>query len=700
MLDSDVKDTIQQGYRQFLNNRELSPRLGQKQMVAAIANSLSNNDPDKRLAVIEAGTGTGKTVGYLIAALPIARALKKTVVVSTGTIALQEQLINKDIPELLESCDWDYSCALVKGRGRYACNLRMEQYLDSLKAKDAGVFLFENDQQFNPNAQTEILYREMWDALEDGSWNGDRDSWATHIKDMEWSALTVDRRQCTGRRCRFVNQCPFFKARGDIEESEVIVANHDLVMADLALGGGAILPPPEDCIYICDEGHRLGDTAIRHFGAECRINSTLAWLERIPKQCKGQAPIFAKDTGLVEQLPRIEREAGKISELLSIAYPLLKEQLDSSDDYEGRFRFEHGDVGVTIRDIAAQITLQTSSWLGRLEVLEDTLSEALSDKQYSVAIPDIELFYQQVGTWLSGAERLVSLWDRLHRELNQDSIPMACWLKIEDTSGGNVDISVNASPIQAAEILRDSLWGNCYAAVVTSATLRSLGNFSTLQRETGIPDSAHFLSVAGAFDYANAATVRVPADAVEGNKAEEHTDYIVQNLESMIEDKAGTLVLFSSKKQMEQVFDELPNDLAKMILMQGQYSNREMVRLHKERIDQGRTSVLLGLASFSEGVDLPGDYCRHVVIAKLPFAVPNDPLQQALAEWIESRGGNSFFDISLPLASLRLIQAAGRLLRTESDTGTVTILDKRLITKRYGSQLLNSLPPFRREIGH
>ena len=375
MLDSDVKDTIQQGYRQFLNSRELSPRLGQKQMVAAIANSLSNDDPDKRLSVIEAGTGTGKTVGYLIAALPIARALKKTVVVSTGTIALQEQLINKDIPELLESCEWDYSCALVKGRGRYACNLRMEQYLDSLKAKDAGVFLFENDQQFNPNAQTESLYREMWDALEDGSWNGDRDSWDTHIKDMEWSALTVDRRQCTGRRCRFVNQCPFFKARADIEESEVIVANHDLVMADLALGGGAILPPPEDCIYICDEGHRLGDTAIRHFGAECRINSTLAWLERIPKQCKGQAPIFAKDTGLIEQLPRIEREASKISELLSIAYPLLKEQLDTSDDYEGRFRFAHGDVGVTIRDIASQITLQTSGWLGRLEVLEDTLSE-------------------------------------------------------------------------------------------------------------------------------------------------------------------------------------------------------------------------------------------------------------------------------------------------------------------------------------
>ena len=139
--------------------------------------------------------------------------------------------------------------------------------------------------------------------------------------------------------------------------------------------------------------------------------------------------------------------------------------------------------------------------------------------------------------------------------------------------------------------------------------------------------------------------------------------------------------------------------MVRRILIQGQYSNREMIRLHKERIDQGKTSILFGLASFAEGVDLPGDYCRHVIIAKLPFAVPNDPLQEALAEWIELQGGNSFFDIALPLASLRLIQASGRLLRTESDTGVVSILDKRLLTKRYGTQLLNALPPFTRDIG-
>ena len=157
MLTQEIKTKIQNGYRQFLNYRELKPRQGQKQMIAAIAKSLTNDDPDHRLSVIEAGTGTGKTVSYLIAALPIARALDKTVVVSTGTVALQEQLVNKDIPELMEACDWDYNFSLVKGRGRYACNFRMEQCLDSVKARDAGVFTFENDQQFNPNAQTEGL---------------------------------------------------------------------------------------------------------------------------------------------------------------------------------------------------------------------------------------------------------------------------------------------------------------------------------------------------------------------------------------------------------------------------------------------------------------------------------------------------------------------------------------------------------------
>jgi ATP-dependent DNA helicase DinG len=698
LLDQSTKETIQQGYRQFLKSRDLKPRLGQKQMIAAIANSLGHSDADKRLGVIEAGTGTGKTVGYLLSALPIARAKEKTVVVATGTIALQEQLILKDIPDLLEACDWDHQVALVKGRGRYVCNMRLEQCLDAIKSKEAGLFLFEDEMPFNPNAQSEALYQELSESLENNSWDGDRDAWDTRIPDTDWQTLTVDHRQCTGRRCQFVDQCPFFKARAELEEADCIVANHDLVMADLALGGGAILPPPEDCIYIFDEGHRLGETAVKHFGAQCRINTTLNWLERVPKQLKGQTPVFEKDKTVIDILPRIDSGANEIVALLTTCYPQFQAYLDNLEDDRQLYRFPQGDVGEGTRELAQNISALTSRWIGRVELLRDTLNEALTDRDYAVPIPDIELFYQQVGSWLTKGENLLALWDRLKQQLASHAVPLACWLRLDDSGSGNLDIAINASPIQATEILREQLWGSCYGAVITSATLRSLGNFNTLKRETGIPDSAQFLSVAGAFNYAEAATLSVPKDCVEGNAIYEHTDYITDNLADMVEKKAGTLVLFSSRRQMDEVFDRLDTDLQKICLVQGKYSNREMVRLHKERVDQGKTSVLIGLASFAEGVDLPGDYCKHVIIAKLPFMVPDDPLHEALSEWIEDKGGNSFFDIALPIASLRLIQACGRLLRTETDTGTVTILDKRLITKRYGSQLIDALPPFRRQL--
>jgi ATP-dependent DNA helicase DinG len=698
LLDQSIKETIQQGYRQFLKSRDLKPRLGQKQMIAAIANSLGHSDADKRLAVIEAGTGTGKTVGYLLSALPIARAKEKTVVVATGTIALQEQLILKDIPDLLEACDWDYQVALVKGRGRYVCNMRLEQCLDAIKSKEAGLFLFEDEMPFNPNAQSEALYQELSAALGNNSWDGDRDTWDSRIPDADWQTLTVDHRQCTGRRCQFVDQCPFFKARTELEEADCIVANHDLVMADLALGGGAILPPPEDCIYIFDEGHRLGETAVKHFGAQCRINTTLNWLERLPKQLKGQTPIFEKDKTIIEMLPRIESGANEIMALLTTCYPQFQAYLDNLEDDRQLYRFPQGDVGEGIRELAQNISALTSRWIGRVELLRDTLNEALTDRDYAVPIPDIELFYQQVGSWLTKGENLLALWDRLKQQLASHAVPIACWLRLDDSGSGNLDIAINASPIQATEILREQLWGCCYGAVITSATLRSLGNFNTLKRETGIPDSAQFLSVAGAFNYAEAATLSVPKDCIEGNAIYEHTDYITDNLADMVESRGGTLVLFSSRRQMDEVYDRLDTDLQQICLVQGKYSNREMVRLHKERVDQGKTSVLIGLASFAEGVDLPGDYCKHVIIAKLPFMVPDDPLHEALSEWIEDKGGNSFFDIALPIASLRLIQACGRLLRTESDTGTVSILDKRLITKRYGAQLIDALPPFRRQL--
>lgn len=177
-----------------------------------------------------------------------------------------------------------------------------------------------------------------------------------------------------------------------------------------------------------------------------------------------------------------------------------------------------------------------------------------------------------------------------------------------------------------------------------------------------------------------------------------HTQAIVRELPSILESAQGSLVLFSSRRQMQDVFEGVDRDWRKRVLIQGSLSRQETLAKHKAQIDKGEVSVLFGLASFAEGIDLPGAYCQHVVIAKIPFSVPDDPVEAALSEWIEARGGNPFMEIAVPDASLKLIQACGRLLRNEQDTGSITLLDRRLVTQRYGKAILNSLPAFRREI--
>jgi ATP-dependent DNA helicase DinG len=169
-------------------------------------------------------------------------------------------------------------------------------------------------------------------------------------------------------------------------------------------------------------------------------------------------------------------------------------------------------------------------------------------------------------------------------------------------------------------------------------------------------------------------------------------------LPRLLDAREGSLVLFSSRRQMLEVFQGIDGGLRELVLMQGDYSKQEILRRHREAIDAGGGSVIFGLASFAEGVDLPGDYCRHVVIAKIPFAVPDSPLEAALAEWVEAQGRNAFMEISVPDAALRLVQASGRLLRTEQDSGRVTLMDRRILTRRYGRAILDSLPPYRREL--
>ncbi|MGK2913079.1 MAG: ATP-dependent DNA helicase DinG [Porticoccaceae bacterium] len=704
MLTADLKLGIQDSYRRFLKANGWKPRLGQRQMIAAVAGFLGGietNAAGQRVSpvgvsAVEAGTGTGKTMAYLLAALPMAKAAGKKVVVATGTVALQAQLLERDIPDLFAATGWDYSLAIAKGRGRYLCPVRLERCRDAVAAQSAGQFLFEDEIPFRADTQSIRLFGDMAEALASGSWAGDRDAWVEAVPDATWRALTVDRRQCAGHRCRLISQCCFFRARDSLDDADCIVANHDLVMADMALGGGVILPPPEDTLYIFDEAHRLGGAALNHFAGQCRLQSTVSWLEQMQKQPAVAAENFRTDPDVVARGDSVVEMARLVTELLSESLPLFASVLERGAQRGGmQYRFPGGVVDAASLAVCRELAVVSERLRSRLERLHDALQAALDNPHYPVPKVDVEPYFQGVGQWLGRAEAVAALWLAMVGTAPAGAPPSARWLTLED--GG--DIRVSVSPVTAAPVLADRLWQRCYAAVLTSATLRTLGGFDRFRADTGLPEGAPCEAVAGAFDYAKAGVLSVPANAADGGEAAAHTAAIVDGLPDLLVADEGALVLFASRYQLEEVAAKLADTLGERLLVQGRLTINEIVRRHRARIDSGLGSVIFGLASFAEGMDLPGDYCRHVIIAKLPFAVPDDPVHAALAEWIEAGGGNAFRELSLPDASLRLTQACGRLIRTETDTGRVTILDKRLLTKAYGRQLIAALPPFRREFG-
>jgi ATP-dependent DNA helicase DinG len=702
-LSDEIKDTIQTGYRRFLASRELTPRLGQRQMIGKIASTLGAVSVDEEggrtgdtpIAVIEAGTGTGKTLGYLLPVLPIARAMGKRVVVATGTVALQSQLIDKDIPELLEATDWRYKVVLAKGRGRYLCNIRLEQCLDASGAHQAGMFLYEDEMPFRADKASAEFFQTISDGLEVGQWDGDRDNWPQAIDDSVWRALTVDRRQCAGHRCRKIHQCAFFKARAELDNADCIVANHDLVMADLSLGGGAILPAPEETIYVFDEAHRLAETTLRHFAGSCRLQGSVQWLEQMEKGLASALGVVAEDGTLRSQLAEIsgyiEQALGALRQSVPVFRAILDNNLSAGG---GQYRFPLGDVGEDIRNLSSTLARGLAKLCAYLDDVVTVLEKKL-DGYSDVPRVDLEQLHQAIGNWLGRLESVAAVWRCMSLRDEPDQPPFARWLASDEQG---LDIQVSVSPISAGDLLRENLWYRAFGVVATSATLQALGKFERFAATTGLPSQATTVAVPGSFDYQLAGEIVIPNIGADGGDALAHTEAVINHFEALIDREQATLVLFSSRRQMEQVADGLPPGLRRLILMQGDFSHAEIIRRHRQKIDDGKGSIIFGLASFAEGLDLPGDYCRHVVIAKLPFAVPDDPLQAAQGEWLESRGLNPFMAITLPDASLRLIQACGRLLRTEQDRGRVTILDRRILTKFYGRQLLDALPPFRRQI--
>lgn len=719
-----IQQTIQAAYRQFLQNNSLNPRYGQKLMIADIARVLSGiphdtegerleKHDDPHICVVEAGTGTGKTVAYLLSAIPIAQALNKKLVISTATVALQEQIIQKDLPEVKQKTDLSFSYTLAKGRGRYLCLSKLDRLLADMEGYEIlSESLYEDEVRDNAdnniennNEDSVHIYNSMVDALSAGKWDGDKDNWPKEIDQQDWFPLTSNHRECTGRRCSNVSACSFFNARESLTNFDCIVANHDLVLADLALGGGAILPEPKDTIYIFDEGHHLPEKALGHFSYHTRISSTSKWLDqnhKVLSSMLGDISGAGQTDYYAEQLPALLLST---KQNLDQLYPYCEKKFDELVDHDqksqvNRYRFEQGIVDDGMLELAENLSSQFKQLTSLIGKIITEIQSCLEDGYSQIPRVDLETWLSVMGQWQARSEANQQLWysytSAACADGVQKSVPLARWITLVDMSG-NIDFEVCSSPILAANTLEHQLWSECYGAVVTSATLTALGSFNRFMMRSGVSTDQHFQVMPSAFDFSQA-TLVVPDYAIEANQSTRHTENFIENFDQLVNKKQGTLILFSSRKQMLDVYYGLSRTWQSMILLQGEQSKQAIINEHKKIIDEGNGSIIFGLASFAEGVDLPGDYCCHVVIAKLPFSVPDDPIEAALSEWVADRGGNPFMEIAVPDASIRLVQACGRLLRKETDEGKITIMDKRLITKRYGKALLNALPAYRTEI--
>ncbi len=697
-LHSADKDAIRDAYNAAVTELGLAPRWGQRQMIAEVANTIARagdiTGAEPPVGVIEAGTGTGKTIAYVLPAVVLAQSMEKRLVIATATIALQEQLLLKDLPAIREASGLKFDYALAKGRRRYLCLSQLDRILARESSGGHTMALYPDEAEMVLSGDVVEHYHSMLDALGRGDWDGDRDSWPINVDDTLWMPLTADQGQCTGRRCPNISNCTFYRAREGLQDADLIVTNHDLVLSDLALGGGAILPDPADTLYIFDEGHHLPDKALNHFSSFCRLPTTLSWLLDSRRAIQKGSPLLGTLPGadaILEPLPPLMDEVSMALEQIGEEVLPLIDETERGD----QLRFPQGVLPHSLREASERLAAQWGRLQGRLVTLEAAVDDALEDDDFADQRDSLEAWQMALGGMLSRGEGVLSLWQDFAADPEGEDPPRARWLtrRMDDEP---MAINFHCSHIIAADLLTEQLWDRARAAVLTSATMTALGSFDRLRARAGTPEDGRYAVVASPFDYRRA-TLHIPAMQSEPSDAMAHTDELIQLLPDLMEPQGGTLILFSSRRQLNDVYDGLPNEQRAQVIKQDDYSKQEVLKRHREAIDEGNASTVFGLASFAEGVDLPGDYCRHVIIAKLPFSVPDDPVDAALSEWLESQGRNPFMEISVPDAALRLVQACGRLLRTETDEGRVTLLDRRLLTKRYGQAILDSLPPFNRD---
>ena len=696
-------------------------RAGQRAMAEQVARTFSQaqlgkvdeegGEPRRAIAVIQAGTGVGKSLAYCAPAIAIALARGTRVLISTATVALQEQLVHKDLPQLAARMEQPFAFALAKGRGRYACKLKLERLASGASAEEddhipddlLAAEAAEQRQGRHASHQAEArmqFYASLADALATNQWDGDRDQLPTPPEPEMWGPVAAEASSCTGKYCPLFSQCTYFERRKALVAAQVIVANHDLLLSSI---GARLLPELDNCLLVIDEAHHLPSTALAQFACEMDL-SRLSWIDRLASRALriGQLVEVEEIADIPQHAARLRTALADLARLVLDVYgePLRAPGHGGAGARPAiagqptRARVAGGRLPDALSDPVAQAAHHAGGFLDALRAIAKALRAAMRDT------PDdarrLSQLYAQVGSLAPRLEGVHACAQLLLQDTPEGAVPAAKWFTLA-VEGDFLTLRAHASPVLPGATLRHHLWSAVRGAVLTSATLTGCGQFDFFLREAGLHGDAavRTLEVASPFDYARQGTLVASETQADPRDAQAYTAEMVEALLSdlaLVE--AGALVLFTSREQMRQAVEQLPTALRATVLVQNQWPRQQLLAQHRERVAQGLPSIIFGMQSFGEGLDLPGRLCESLFITKLPFAPPDDPVGEARAEWLRGAGRDPFSELVVPATAIRLAQWVGRAIRTEEDLAHVYCYDRRLVRTGYGQRLLQGLPPF------
>lgn len=632
---------------------EYEYRPGQIVMAEAVLRSFE----EKRHLIVEAGTGTGKTLAYLVPAIAAAVATSGRVIISTGTKNLQEQLMEKDIPFLQRVLPRKFSAAYMKGRTNYACLQRIKRaenspVLDGLEELD----YFDEVRQWARESQT-----------------GDRAELTALPENLPfWRHIDARSETCLGQKCPDFDPCFITRMRQSAMDADIVIVNHHLFFADLALRNseyGQVLPDYSAVVF--DEAHLVEDVASEYFGAQVSSYQ----LEDLVRDL-AQLPIINVDVN-----KELTRTAGRVMRFADGFWMGFRDGRGE----EGRFPLLPGTFGFKNAKGEIQRTVLGEAYIsleGALNRIETTLDE-LRDKPL-----EVENYLRRVRQLRFDLEFIVA----------GDGEAFVYWLERRGRGA-----FLRASPIDVSRLLQDKLFERIETVVLTSATLTSAGRFDYIRKRLGLAESDEFYEQAelaektddliapSSYDYENQAVLYLPLrmpDPRSPQWAQSAADEVIKIL-SATEGRA--FVLSTSFAGMRALYDGVARAIDYPCFMQGTASKAGLL----EKFRTTPNAVLFATSSFWQGVDVRGEQLSCVIIDKLPFAVPSDPVVAARQRYIDDQGGSSFYEYSVPQAIISLKQGLGRLIRSTTDRGVLAVLDPRLRTKAYGRMFLESLPPCR-----